>query len=144
MISSEADPKDLFHSLAGYKDYFNSEQEKIDAKFKEVATQKVACTIASTYFGMLISSSSAISSDNSSPAGGIFLLHGTKVRVPALKDNCHILLKDLQPHLNHYGLRISDTNPYSNVQLQTCSVQKGGKGLGGPWTAKYEVTLELI
>jgi hypothetical protein len=51
---SVADPNDLFHGLAAYRNYFTQKSMEIDRRYREVAAEKLACDIANEYFSQLV------------------------------------------------------------------------------------------
>jgi hypothetical protein len=51
---SVSNPKDLFHSLGQYRDYFDTQSAEIGARYSSVAIEVLACDIAKEYFSRLV------------------------------------------------------------------------------------------
>ena len=51
---SVADPKDMFHGLGRYQDFFDTRKLDIEQRYRKVAVEKLACDVALTYFSQLI------------------------------------------------------------------------------------------
>lgn len=88
---SVANPNDLFHSLAKYRDYFIRKNEEINKKLKGVAAEKLACELAKEYFSQLIhpkpvevstSGYRPHPSQNTQPSANYFDSTNIKVTVP--------------------------------------------------------------
>jgi hypothetical protein len=87
---SIADPKDLFHGLTSYKEFFTSKSVDIDKRYREVAAEKLANDIATAYFSQLVHPTPAAkptgnqqSSDQLSTAK-LFAMTHLSVRYPML------------------------------------------------------------
>ena len=100
-----ADPKDMFHELATYRDFFLSTQEEINARCEMVVVEKFACAIASKYFETLITP--VASQMTASPPSSFF--DSKSIEVEAPKDNHYISIGALQPYLTRYGLRTTNS-----------------------------------
>jgi hypothetical protein len=50
---SVADPKDLFHSLERYQEYFATREQTVETNFKAAVAQKVAFAVAREFFGVV-------------------------------------------------------------------------------------------
>jgi BTB/POZ domain len=51
---SVASPKDLFHSLGRFRDYFEEKSAEIEARYRSVASEKLANDIAKEYFSQYL------------------------------------------------------------------------------------------
>jgi BTB/POZ domain len=51
---SVASPRDLFHSLGRYRDYFTEKSKEIETRYKSVAAEKLANDIAKEYFSQYL------------------------------------------------------------------------------------------
>ena len=114
IILNVADPKDLFYELATYRDFFQSTQKEIDARYQKIVVEKVACTIASKYFETLMPPATARENNPSKkanmptePDSSFFKSKSIEVKVN--EDNSGIEIKELQPFLNRYGLEATAT-----------------------------------
>lgn len=94
---SVADPKDLFHSINGYQNFFQEKLENIDSRFKLVAAEKLAFTIAKKFFSQLFHTDHTKESD-------IFAASTIGIAYSPCFEN--LTLDDLRQDLTEIGLNI--------------------------------------
>jgi len=147
---SVADPKDLFYHLESYREFFDSNKKDIDARFRKVAVEKVACELASEYFERIGRPGCLLRNDNN---GTRYIMNGsykgtecvtsyfvpTQLRLPAIEAPKDISAKDIQPLMEKkYGLAVSrkvetkttdcygrEQITYSHREVDVCLLSNG-------------------
>lgn len=118
---SVADPKDLFHGLGRYRDFFDARKLDIEERYRKVATEKLACDIAATYFSQLVhtpqksaqvASYGTIVSDTKCDKKGICFFQQFTVNVCPPKDFRDLTIDELQPYLKEFGLQGTSIGSY--------------------------------
>jgi BTB/POZ domain len=111
---SVADPKDLFHGLARYKEYFDQLEVTIEVDYKVVLARKVACLVAKEFFSIVctggkpapvILQSRRRDESTSSRSRTCFDVQRIVVRLPS--SNVCLMTEDLQPHFKAVGLHLA-------------------------------------
>ena len=106
-----ADPNDTFHKLSEYyyekerfKHYFESKLNDIEARYHDLAVESVSCAIASDYFEQQFSDMSS------------FTFEAKKIhKFLGLKEQFNFYIKELQSHLNLYGLHGFDDTRFGHL-----------------------------
>lgn len=113
---SSADPNDLFHGLAAYRNYFDTKSFEIDARYRKVAAEKLACTIAKEYFSRLVHKPSEDVKPHpvygeyqpvatNQKTGGINYFGATIITVAMPPGHQPFGMNDLDEHLQSVGLK---------------------------------------
>jgi BTB/POZ domain len=104
---SVASPRDLFHSLGRFRDYFEEKSVEIEARYMSVACEKLANDIAKEYFSQYLEPKY---SPNNSP--GFFSPTKITVKFPPGHAR-YFKIDDIKEHLSPVGLKCVGTM-YSN------------------------------
>lgn len=120
---SVADPKDLFHGLGRYRDFFDARKLDIQQRYQKVTLEKFACDIASTYFSQLIHTpeepvhvASRYSVSDKKCDKGICFFQQFTVKLPSptgIVISSYSIVEELNPYLREFGLDgISSSHNY--------------------------------
>ena len=100
-----ANPKDLFHSLALFRDYFKNKKEEIEKRYRSVACEKLANDIASEYFARLRQETKGKTKIDGR-VDGIKFFCPAKIEVLAPGDHDRFAVEEIAAHLSQVGLKL--------------------------------------